>query len=185
MTQQDLSALLPDGRSFEFWEKDPVWEHELFVNGSDPAASDDNDGSEGKPFRTISRAASEAGPGTRVRIHAGIYRECVSPGAGGTGPEHPVSYEAYGDGPVVIRASEEVTDFIPSEGWMIHRGWGVPQPEDLRIWEYDLDPDLFRGYNPFDAFAGERTPVCSGSFAREGVWYRYEDFILNLNSIQS
>lgn len=45
--------------------------------------------------------------------------------------------------------------------------------------------NLFRGYNPFDAFAGERTPVCSGSFAREGVWYRYEDFILNLNSIQS
>ena len=53
----DLSSILPDGRSYEFWETDQAWERELFVNGSDPAASDDNDGSESAPFKTISRAA--------------------------------------------------------------------------------------------------------------------------------
>ncbi len=147
----DHSALLPDGRSFEFWEKDPVWEKELFVDGSNPAASDDNDGSESAPFRTIGRAAREAEPGTRVRIHAGLYRECVKPARGGTDPEHMISYEAFGDGDVVVSASEEVTEFIPSEGWMLNRGWGAEQPEDVRVWEYDLDPDLFRGYNPFCA----------------------------------
>ena len=151
MTQKDLSALLPDGRSYEFWEKDPVWEKELFVDGSNPAASDDNDGSETAPFRTIGRAAVLATPGTRVRIHAGLYRECVSPAMGGTDPAHMISYEAFGDGDVVVSASEEVTDFIPSEGWMLNRGWGAEQPEDVRVWEYDLDPDLFRGYNPFCA----------------------------------
>ena len=151
MTQKDLSALLPDGRSYEFWEKDPVWEKELFVDGSNPAASDDNDGSETAPFRTIGRAAVLATPGTRVRIHAGLYRECVSPAMGGTDPAHMISYEAFGDGDVVVSASEEVKDFIPSEGWMLNRGWGAPQPEDIRVWEYDLDPDLFRGYNPFCA----------------------------------
>ena len=114
MTQKDLSALLPDGRSYEFWEKDPVWEKELFVDGSNPAASDDNDGSETAPFRTIGRAAVLATPGTRVRIHAGLYRECVSPAMGGTDPAHMISYEAFGDGDVVVSASEEVTDFIPS-----------------------------------------------------------------------
>ena len=62
-----------------------------------------------------------------------------------------ISYEAFGDGDVVISASEEVRDFIPSEGWMLNRGWGAEQPEDARVWEYDLDPDLFRGYNPFCA----------------------------------
>ena len=147
----DLSALLPDGSTYEFWETEPVWERELFVDGSSPAASDENDGSEAHPFRTINRAAQEATPGTRVRIHAGLYRECVKPAMGGTDPEHMISYEAFGDGDVVISASEEVKDFIPSEGWMLNRGRGAVQPEGVCVWEYDLDPDLFRGYNPFCA----------------------------------
>ncbi len=151
MKQYDSSSILPDGRSYEFWETDPVRERELFVDGSDPAASDDNDGSESAPFRTISRAAQCAEPGTRVRIHAGTYRECVSPAMGGTDPEHMISYEAFGDGKVIVSAAEIVTAFKPSEGWMAVRSWGAPQPEDVRIWEYDLDPDVFRGYNPFCA----------------------------------
>ena len=44
--------------------------------------------------------------------------------------------------------------------------------------------NLFRGYNPFDAFDGVETPVFKGNFAKEDVWYRYEDFILNLNRIR-
>ena len=147
----DPSSILPDGSSYEFWETDPVWERELFVNGSDLSASDDNDGSEAAPFRTIGKAARVATPGTRVRIHAGTYRECVSPEAGGIGPDHMISYEAFGDGDVIISAAEVVTEFRPSEGWMAVRGWGAPQPEGLRVWEYDLDPDVFRGYNPFCA----------------------------------
>ena len=150
--RKDLSAILPDGSTFEFWEKDPEWTRELFVSNTDPAASDENDGSEEKPFRTIGKAAAVATPGTRIRIHAGIYRECVRPEQGGTGPEHMISYEAYGDGDVVIRASEEVTEFKKSEGWMLFRGFGpTSEKEDIQIWEYDLDPDLFRGYNPFCA----------------------------------
>ena len=145
------SALLPDGSTYEFWETEPAWERELFVDGNSPAASDENDGSEAHPFRTINRAAQEATPGTRVRIHAGLYRECVKPAMGGTDPKHMISYEAFGDGDVVISASEEVRDFIPSEGWMLNRGRGAVQPEGVSVWEYDLDPDLFRGYNPFCA----------------------------------
>ena len=151
MSTNELSALLPDGSSYEFWEEEPIFDRVLFVNGSDPKASDDNDGSAAAPFRTIGKAAASATPGTRVRIHAGIYRECVKPEQGGTDPKHMISYEAFGDGDVIIRASEEVTEFIPSEGWMLNRGWGVEQPENVRVWEYDLDPELFRGYNPFCA----------------------------------
>ena len=72
MTYELNSALLPDGRTFDFWEKETVWTRELHVNANDPAASDDNDGSAAKPFRTISRAAALAEPGTRVLIHAGL-----------------------------------------------------------------------------------------------------------------
>ena len=152
MTRNDFSALLPDGRSYEFWEEEaPVWERELFVSAADPDASDENDGSESAPFRTIGRAAAAATPGTRVRIHAGLYREQVSPAMGGTDPQHMISYEAFGDGDVVISASEEVTEFIPSEGWMLFRGWNAEPEGEACVWEYDLDPDLFRGYNPFCA----------------------------------
>ena len=147
MSGKDLTAVLPDGSCFGFWEKEPVWDRELFVSAEDPAASDENDGSEGKPFRTIQRAAEAAAPGTRIRIHAGLYRECVHPQQGGESPEKMISYEAFGDGPVVVRASEEVTEFLLSEGWML-RGFEANHPV---IWEYDLDPDLFRGYNPFCA----------------------------------
>lgn len=149
--KQDLSALLPDGRSFDFWEKETAWIREIHVDANNPAASDENDGSEARPFRTIGRAAAEAEPGTRVLIHAGLYRECVKPARGGTDPEHMISYEAFGDGDAVISASEEVKDFKPSEGWMLFRGFGAEPEGDPRVWEYDLDPDQFRGYNPFCA----------------------------------
>ena len=147
MDNKDYSAILPDGSGFHFWEKEPAWQRELYVSPDKTIASDDNDGSEAAPFRTIGRAAAEAGPGTRIRIHAGLYRECVRPARGGEDPEHMISYEAFGDGDVVIRASEAVSDFKPSEGWML-RG---AEDAEVRIWEYDLDPDLFRGYNPFCA----------------------------------
>ena len=149
--KNDLSALLPDGRCFDFWEKETVWTREIHVSASDPAASDGNDGSAAHPFRTIGRAAAEAEPGTRVLIHAGLYRECVKPARGGTDPEHMISYEAFGDGTVTVSAAEEVTGFIPSEGWNLRRFPGMAPAEDVRIWEYDLDPDMFRGYNPFCA----------------------------------
>ena len=151
MKKPDLSAILPDGRPFDFWEKETAWTRELHVHMNHPAASDTNDGSADAPFRTIGRAAAEATPGTRVLIHAGLYRECVKPARGGTDPEHMISYEAFGDGEVIVSASEQVTEFKPSEGWMLVRSWGAEQPADIRVWEYDLDPDLFRGYNPFCA----------------------------------
>lgn len=148
----DLSAILPEGNTFDFWEKDCIYTHTLHVNGQHPAACDDNDGSETAPLKTINRAAQLAKPGTKVSIHGGIYRECVRPAVGGTDAEHMVCYEAAGDGDVVIRASEQVTDFIPSTGWMLQRGFGQKKElPGVKVWAHELDPDMFRGYNPFCA----------------------------------
>lgn len=149
---KNLNARLPDGTMFDFWEKDCTWTQTLYVDCNAANASDDNDGSEAAPFKTINAAARIATPGTRVRIHAGLYHECVQPAQGGTDAEHMISYEAYGDGEVIIRASEQVTDFAPSTGWQLTRG----KHRDLElpnasIWMHELDPDMFRGYNPFCA----------------------------------
>ena len=147
----DLSAILPDGSLFPFWEKDCEYTKTLYVDGSDPAASDTNDGTEAHPLKTIQRAADLAEPGTKVRIRAGLYRECVHPRRGGTDAEHMICYEAFGDGPVVIRASEEVTAFSPSTGWRL-RGFGPgPDVSGMKIYCHRLNPDMFRGYNPFCA----------------------------------
>ena len=160
MAGHDLTAILPDGRAYESWEREEIYEYVLHVDGQNPLASDENDGSEKAPFKTISKAARVAVPGTRVLIHAGIYRECVSPDAGGTDPAHMISYEACEGEDVYVRASEQVTDFKVSSGWKL-----VPLPEflnitrrieeqkdkSLKIWAHELDPDMFRGYNPFCA----------------------------------
>ncbi len=149
---RDFSALLPQGNSFHFWEQPCHYGTILHVNPASASASDENDGSEAFPFLTINRAASVAQPGTKVLIHGGIYRECVRPQRGGTGPDHMICYEAFGDGPVIIRASEEVTGFTPSEGWALQRpGPQAQVVSHVCIYQHKLDPDMFRGYNPFCA----------------------------------
>ena len=140
----DMSALLPDGTFFPFWEKPCVWTQEIHVNTQDPLASDTAEGTMAHPLKTIQAAADRTRPGTRVLIHAGNYREQVAPPCGGTDPEHMIAYEAYGDGDVIIRASEEVTDFLPSEGWRIEN-------ESAKVYVYALEKERFQGYNPFCA----------------------------------
>ena len=147
----DPSAILPDGSTFDFWERECHYERELIVDGASLQASDDNDGSADRPLKTIGKAAQLATPGTRVRIHAGLYRECVSPARGGEGPERMIAYEAYGDDPVVIRASEAVREFTSSAGWSLRRPGQARDVSGVQVWQYALDPELFKGYNPFCA----------------------------------
>ena len=152
IVESDTPDRLPGGERFAFWEKTPVFVKEYHVNKSHPGASDDNDGSPEHPFATIQAAANLAGPGTRVWIHGGVYLECVRPVSGGSSPETMVSFEAYGDGEVIIKASEETKDFRPSQGWNL-LSFDAPEklPEGLQIWETRLNPGDFRGYNPFCA----------------------------------
>lgn len=148
----DHSAILPNGKSFEFWEVPVTYKKEIHVNQNHPMADDANEGTLEKPLKTINAAAKLAAAGSRVLIHGGEYRECVHPTAGGSSPENMVSFEAYGDDEVVIKASELVTDFNPSTGWRVQGNFKDEiDREKIRIWEYRLNPELFKGYNPFCA----------------------------------
>lgn len=150
--EDDMEERLPEGDKFGFWEKPLVFDKEYHVNPNAEGASDENDGSMEHPFATIQAAANVAVAGTRVWIHGGVYRECVHPVFGGESPEKMVSYEAYGDGEVVIKASEVVEEFLPSKGWnLLPMGVSAEIPENLQIWEARLKPEMFQGYNPFCA----------------------------------
>jgi hypothetical protein len=150
--KKDQTALLPEGNYFESWEMEQIYDKEYHVNNNHPNASDDNDGSMERPFKTIQAAANIAAPGTRVLIHGGVYRECVRPAQGGSGPDKMISYEAYGDGEAIIKASVVAKSFKKSEGWNVVR-FDAPKPPSptMQIWETKLVPKEFQGYNPFCA----------------------------------
>lgn len=153
MLNEDLTARLPNGEFFESWEVEQKFEREIHVNNGHPNASDANDGSEDRPKKTINAAAQIATPGTRVLIHGGTYRETVQPAMSGSGPDKMISYEAYNGEEVIISASVEVNDFKPSVGWNISRGFRGRSVDtsNIKIWEIELNPEDFKGYNPFCA----------------------------------
>lgn len=158
--KRDLTAILPDGKEFAFWEDTTKYKKVLYVDGGHPDASDGNSGSEEKPFKTISRAAELSEPGTKVVIKGGVYRECVRPKRGGTDESHMILFTAAEGEEVHVRASEQVTDFTVSRGWKLE---ALPEfskktlrsaeaeTDGPRIYAHALDPDMFRGYNPFCA----------------------------------
>jgi hypothetical protein len=153
MMKTDNTALLPDGKLHAFWESVPVFDRELHVNAAHPKASDDNEGTPALPFLTINAAAQLASPGTRVLIHGGTYRETVQPARGGESPERMISYEAVPGEAVFIKASVPVTTFRPSIGWRLSRKFHEDPSETahVKVWEIELNPDDFKGYNPFCA----------------------------------
>ena len=103
--------------------------------------SDDADGSEERPFRTINRAADLAMPGDTVVVHGGEYREWVQPRRGGLSDLRRITYTAATGEHVVIKGSEQVT------GWE-----GVSD----NIWTVAVPNSLFGSFNPFaEEIAGD------------------------------
>ena len=143
---------LANGAVFEFWERPTMFTKQLYVDCKHPQASDENDGSREYPFRTIQAAADAAEPGTHVIIMPGEYRECVRPRRGGEGPDHMIVYEAAEKGTVIIKASEEITEFMPSNDWRLFDFDQSPEEtKGVRVWCHRLKPAMFQGYNPFCA----------------------------------
>jgi hypothetical protein len=141
------SATLPNGSEFPVWEKPLRFSRTYYVDGQAKNADDNGPGGQERPFRTVNRAAQVLEPGERVVIAAGVYRECVRPARGGTGPEAMISYEAAPGAKVVIKGSAVVEDWHPSEGWNF--GVDPKTRKPVKAWELRLDPALFDGYNPF------------------------------------
>jgi hypothetical protein len=105
-----------------------------------PQASDDGDGTRDRPWRTITRAAEKAGPGDRVVVRDGIYREHVIAKASGTA-EAPIQLEAAPGAYVVLTGAERLTGWQKAEGGLpiyrvpwTHRfiGWSnhMTHPDD-------------------------------------------------------
>lgn len=101
--------LLPDGTPFLSWSDLTRYTRTYHVSQNNPRASDENDGTEAHPFRTINHAAQVMKPGERVWIHAGVYRELVRPRLSGEGQDRMIAYEAAPGEQVIIRGSRVIT----------------------------------------------------------------------------
>ncbi len=73
------------------------------------------DGTLEMPYTTIQAAASLAKPGDKVIIHAGTYRETVTPAVSGTSVAR-IIYMPYNNDSVVIDGSD------PVASWTVHNG---------------------------------------------------------------
>jgi hypothetical protein len=107
-----MDSRLPDGTNFVFWERPLQFSKTCYVDCNSPQCSDNGPGTSEQPFRTIGKAAEVLQPGQRAVIATGIYRECVRPARGGTGPDQMISYEAAPGATVVVKGSEVLKD-----GW--------------------------------------------------------------------
>jgi hypothetical protein len=139
---------LPDGTEYVSWEKPLQFSKTYYVDCNSAQSNDSGPGSIGQPFRTIGKAAEVLQPGERVVIAAGIYRECVRPTRGGTGPDQMISYEAAPGAAVIVRGSETLNDGWQQASAGTTRGGGGGS--QAPIWQHALTGAMFPdAYNPF------------------------------------
>jgi hypothetical protein len=143
-------SLLADGTPFPRWEQPLSFSRTYYVDNTSPAADDNGPGDQSRPFRTIGKAAEVLQPGERVVIAAGVYRECVRPARGGTGPTQMISYEAAPGAKVYIRGSEVLKDGWRQETVQPPGPPGQSTGAGVTVWRHDLTNALFPDtYNPF------------------------------------
>lgn len=129
-------------------------EYHVSVKGSDH-----NEGSFGKPFRTITKASEIVMPGDIITVHEGIYRERVAPPRGGTSDKNRIIYRVAQGERVVISGSEPV------------KGWIKVQNE---TWKLTLPNSFLGTNNPFDEqiygswYRGKGKPNHTGSVYLNG-----------------
>ena len=104
-------------------------EYHVSVNGNDR-----NEGTSGKPFRTINHAAQVAEAGDTITVHAGTYREWINPARGGDDDARRIVYRAAPGETVEIKGSEVIS------------GW---KHEKDGVWKVAIPNAFFGSYNPY------------------------------------
>lgn len=125
------------------------------------SGDDANDGSAAKPFKTITAAARAAFPGDSITVHAGVYRERVSPPRGGESDAKRIVYQAAPGENVEIKGSEVIKNWQKVQG---------------NTWKVVIPNSFFGDYNPFgdeirgDWFEPKNRKHHTGAVYLNGDW---------------
>ena len=166
----DKTYRLPDGTSFVPWQDETNYTKILHVSQKNGSLA--GDGSEAKPFLTVSQAVPFATPGTKVIIHEGIYREAVRPIYSGKSNTEMVMF-CGAEGENVEITGEEIFNgtFRESEGWKRQEGlvWNKIDFDqaDAKVYMAKLDRNAFVGMNPFSMSNGPMIPWYGGVVGKQ------------------
>jgi alpha-N-arabinofuranosidase len=122
---------------------------------------DSNPGTRTAPLRTIQRAADLAQPGDIVTVHAGVYRERISPPRGGESDAKRITYQAAPGEKVEIKGSEAVKDWVKVQDG---------------VWKATVANAFFGAFNPYtdlirgDWFEPKGRPHHTGAVYLDGEW---------------
>jgi alpha-L-arabinofuranosidase len=135
-------------------------EYHVSVSGNDT-----NNGSIAKPFKTISAAANVAMPGDVISVHAGVYREQITPPRGGNSEQERIVYQAAAGEKVEIKGSE------------IIKGWKKLTTD---TWEVAIPNSFFGRFNPYqDLIRGDWfSPTPKGRKYHTGSVYLNGDWLM-------
>ncbi len=153
---------LPNGDDFHYWEDETVYKRIIHVAQQNPLASDLNDGSEGNPYKTITKAAEAAGPGDMVLIHEGIYHETIRPDKGGRSENEMLYFQGIDKEKVIITGAEIYNGgYHESEGWMPNHPDGEHNRfsnSGAKVYMLCLPRTAFDGVNPFSMLNAPAAP---------------------------
>lgn len=119
---------------------------------------DANDGSAGRPLKTIMAAANKAMPGDVITVHAGIYREEIIPPRGGTSNSKRITYQAAKGEKVTITGSN------------LFKTWEKVSND---TWKLTIPNASFGEFNPYVAM------VYGGWFDSKGRTHRRGNIYVN------
>lgn len=134
----------------------PAFEFHVATSGNDS-----NRGGQTSPLRTIQRAAELAQPGDVITVHAGVYRERVSPPRGGKSDRKRIVYQASPGEEVEIRGSELIKNWVHVQN---------------DVWKVILPNSFFGKFNPYkdtihgDWFDPRGRPHHTGAVYLNGAW---------------
>ena len=106
----------------------------IYVSAAAPRSGD---GTQARPYQTISEAAKVAEAGDEVIVMPGFYREWVNPVHGGESDDKRITYRSAVPGCAVITGAE------PVKGWTHYQG---------NVWMVRVSNSLFGDYNPYTTF---------------------------------
>ncbi len=135
-------------------------EYHVAVSGNDA-----NEGSIVKPFKTIMAAAKVAMPGDMITVHAGTYRESITPPRGGNSDQERIVYQVGPGEKVEIKGSEVI------------RGWKKLVND---TWEVKIPNNFFGKFNPYsDLIHGDWfTPTPKDRKYHTGCVYLNGDWLM-------
>ncbi len=121
----------------------PAHSADRFVDGA--KGNDSNAGSKDAPYKTITAAAQMLGPGDRVLVAPGVYRETLSVSGTGTAEAPAVIESADPANPAIVSGADALTDWKPLAGSSLPEA-NNPHAAEIFYTDVDWEPaHLFFG----------------------------------------